>query len=69
MRRFMAGAGLSDLCVDAHVDDIEARLPALVTAALDDPGAQRDRLAAASTAMRERAATFNRQVGSFIGAA
>lgn len=69
MRRFMADAGLSDLCVDAHADDVAVRLPALASAALDDPGAQRKRLAAATAALRERAAAFNRQVGSFIGSA
>jgi len=68
MTRFMADAGLSDLCVDALAADAGERIHAAAAEALAEPAAQRARLADATARARERTAAFDRLVAEHVGA-
>jgi hypothetical protein len=67
MTDFLADAGLADLAVDIHADDVTERTFAAASRALADPEAARARLHAARAALRQRTAEFDATVGAFVG--
>ena len=69
MRLFMADAGLSDLSVDGHADDVTERIAERAAAALDRPDELRARFADVRGRMRRRAAEFNARVAALLEAA
>ena len=68
MRLFMADAGLSDLSVDGHGDDVAEQIAERAAAALERPEELRARFADVRGRMRDRAAEFNARVTALLGA-
>jgi hypothetical protein len=66
MSAFMADAGLEDLTVDLHADDLAAAVHAKATAALAAPDALRARLGEARARLRQRAAAFDARVAEHL---
>ncbi len=69
MTAFMADAGLSDLCVDAHAHDLGDQVYRRAAQALERPAELRARLADATAALRARTASVNSRVAVFLEAA
>ena len=67
MTDFLADAGLADLAVDIHAEDVGERTFAAASQALADPEAARARLRTACEALRQRTAEFDATVGAFVG--
>ena len=67
MTAFLEDAGLGDLAIDIHADDLGERTFAAASHALADPESARARLRTARAALRQRTAEFDATVGSFVG--